>query len=91
MLVKRIALKWKILGKNALLDEYDETLKAKKWDYAMITKREMEKTTERMKEMCDSSAVKQGYLLEELRNAKVNYETAARKNIDSERKTRAAK
>ncbi|KAL5277732.1 hypothetical protein ACFFRR_002761 [Megaselia abdita] len=91
MLVKRIVLKWKTLAKNALLDEYDETLKAKKWENAMITKKEMDKTTERMEEMCNTSAVKQGYLLEEYRNAKSNYEVAARKNIDNERKTRAIK
>lgn len=91
MLVKRIALKWKTLTKNALLDEYDEALKAKKWENAMITKREMDKTTERMEEMCRNSAVKQGYLLEDFRNAKLNYEAAARKNLDSERKTRAVK
>lgn len=91
MLVKRIALKWKTLGKNALLNEYDETLRIKKWDNAMVTKREIDKTAVRMQEMCNNSAVKQGYLLEDLQNAKHNYEVSARQNIEKERKTRAVK
>lgn len=91
MLVKRIALKWKTLAKNALLDEYDETLKAKKWENAMVTKREMDRTTERMNDMCNNSGIKQGYLLEEFRNAKSNYDQAAKKNIENERRARAIK